>query len=100
MTYRIHRSVTPDAIVFASSGDMDLEHASRLREFLAGEANTRIILDLKDVTLVHRAAVRFLACAEAAGIRIVDCPDYVRSWIAAERDGPQEAEPEEQELPP
>ena len=89
MTYRIHRSATPDTVVFALSGDMDIEHATRLREFLANESNGRVTLDLKDVTLVDRAAVRFLAGAEGAGIRIVNCPEYVRSWIAAERDWQQ-----------
>jgi anti-anti-sigma regulatory factor len=68
---------------------MDIEHATRLQEFLANEANGHVTLDLKDVTLVDRAAVHFLAGAEAAGIRIVNCPEYVRSWIAAERDWQQ-----------
>jgi len=40
---------------------------------------------LKEVTVVERDAVRFLANAEAAGIRIVNCPDYVRRWIEAEK---------------
>ena len=42
-------------------------------------------LDLKDVTLVDRATVRFLARLERRGIRIVNFPDYVRSWIDAEQ---------------
>ena len=85
MTFRIYRSSTPDAVVFALSGDMDLEHVARLQEALADETDSRVILDLKDVTLVDRAAVQFLADVESAGVRIVDCPGYVRSWIAAER---------------
>ncbi len=87
--------------MFALSGDMDIEHATRLQEFLATEPNGRVTLDLKDVTLVDRAAVRFLAGAEAAGIRIVNCPEYVRSWIAAETDWQQKRLPETdtQELP-
>jgi len=64
---------------------MDAEHVAGLQEFLANERDGRIALDLKDVTLVDRAAMRFLASVEAAGIRLVNCPEYVRSWIAAER---------------
>lgn len=64
---------------------MNAEHAAGLQEFLASEGNGPVALDLKDVTLVDRAAVRFLASVEAAGIRLVNCPAYVRSWIAAER---------------
>jgi hypothetical protein len=76
----------PDTVVFAVSGDMDAEHAARLQEFVANEASGHIVLDLKEVTLVGQAAVRFLARVEAEGIRIVNCPGYVWSWIAAERD--------------
>jgi anti-anti-sigma regulatory factor len=65
---------------------MDLEHVARLQESLADETDSRrVILDLKDVTLVDRAAVQFLAELETAGVRIVNSPGYVRSWIAAER---------------
>ena len=60
---------------FTLSGDLDIEHAARLKEFLANEANGRVTLDLKDVTLVGPIAVRFLAGAETAGVRIVNCPD-------------------------
>ena len=86
MTYRIHRTPTPDAVLFALSGKVDGEHVSRLQAMLVDEAKDRVVLDLSDVTLVDRAAVCFLAGAEAAGVRLVNCPEYVRSWIAAERD--------------
>jgi len=99
MTYRIHRAATPDRVVFALSGDMDLEHTTRLQEFLANEADGHVTLDLKDVGLVHRAAVRFLAAAEAAGVRIVNCPEYVRSWIAAEGDWQQTEQPNQEPRP-
>ena len=93
MTLRIYRSSTPDAIVFALSGDMDLEHVARLQELLANETVNRVTLDLTEVTFADRAAVQFLASAEAAGIRIVNCPRYVRSWIAAETESqPQRLE--------
>ncbi len=75
----------PDAIVFALSGDMDLEHVARLQELLANETVNRVTLDLKEVTFADRVAVQFLADVEATGVRIVNCPRYVRSWIAAER---------------
>ena len=89
MTYRIHRSAIPDTVVFTLSGEMDIEHVIRLQESIANETHDRVTLDLKDITIADRAAVRFLAGAEAAGIRIVNCPEYVRSWIAAERDWQQ-----------
>ena len=58
-----------------------------MQELLATTAAGRVVLDLKDIiTLVDRAAVRFLARVEMAGTEIVNCPEYVRSWIAAENE--------------
>ena len=86
MTFRIHRSTERQTIVFALSGELNTEHANRvLADVLSGETDDRIVLDLKDVTLVDRPTVEFLARLEGRGIRIVNFPDYVRSWIAAER---------------
>ena len=85
MTYRIRRLEGPDGVVFGLSGEMDAEHAARLEDLIREAPHGSIVLDLGEVTLVARAAVGFLARAEARGIRIAHCPDYVRSWIDAER---------------
>ncbi len=73
--------------MFVLSGAMDSEHVARLRELLVSEADDHVVLDLQDITLVNRDAVRFLAGVEAAGITVANCPEYVQTWIAAERDG-------------
>ena len=86
MTYRIHHSMHAGASIFALSGVLDTEHAARLQDLLATAAPGRVVLDLTDITLVDRAAVRVLSRMELAGAEIVNCPDYVRSWIAAGRD--------------
>jgi len=70
---------------------MEIEHVTRLQEFIAEEAHNRITLDLKDITIADRVAVRFLVEAEARGIRVTNCPEYVRSWIAAEKRSGAEA---------
>jgi len=87
VTYRIHRSTQPGATVFVLSGVLDRDLAARLETLLASEAGVGIVLDLKDVTLFDRAAVRFLAAVEATGTGIVNCPEYVRIWITAENEG-------------
>jgi|SRR5215813_6965368 len=89
LTYRIQLLRKADAIVFALSGEMDKEHAARVQELLGTEERGRIFLDLKEITLVDRAAMQFLARVEAEGVRILNCPDYVRSWIVAENAGTQ-----------
>lgn len=63
---------------------MDDEHAAWLQALLAAESDGTVLLDLREVTLVDRQAVRFLARAQAGGVRIVNCPEYVLTWIAAE----------------
>jgi hypothetical protein len=63
---------------------MDIEHIERLKRLLAEEKQSLIIVDLEDITLVGREAVKFLMCLEAAGVEIVNCPHYVRIWIDAE----------------
>jgi anti-anti-sigma regulatory factor len=91
LTYKIQRSMKAGTIVFALSGEMDNEHMERLQELLDTEEHSRILLDLKDVTVVGREAVQFLARVEIAGVRFVNCPDYVRSWIVAENQGTESA---------
>jgi anti-anti-sigma regulatory factor len=85
VAYRIHQSAEAGASVFALSGVLDTEHVARLEELLATTVG-RIVLDLKDITLVDRAAVRFLTEMQMAGAEIINCPEYVRSWIVAESD--------------
>jgi hypothetical protein len=46
-----------------------------------------LLLNLKDVRLMDRDAVRFLAGCEADGIRLQNHPPYIREWIAREGDG-------------
>jgi serine/threonine protein kinase len=47
----------------------------------------RIVLDLKELTLVDQQAVRFLKRCESNGIELRNCAAYIREWIARERDG-------------
>jgi len=85
VAYRIQHSMQPGSSVFVLSGVLDTEHAAQLQELLATAGAGRIVLDLTDITLVDRAAVRFLARVEMAGTEIVNCPEYVRRWISAEK---------------
>jgi anti-anti-sigma regulatory factor len=86
VTYRIQRSTRPGSTVFVLSGVLDADHAARLGELLATEPDVRIVIDLRSVTLVDRSGVYFLARAQAAGAEIVNCPEYVRSWMATKED--------------
>jgi hypothetical protein len=39
---------------------------------------------LKEVKLVDRDVVSFLAGCEAKGVKLVNCPAYIREWIERE----------------
>jgi len=43
-----------------------------------------LLLDMKEVKLVDRDVVSFLASCEAKGVNIVNCPAYIREWIQKE----------------
>jgi len=87
MTYRIERSTTARGVAFLLSGEVDGSHVAELEGLMAAECNRPVILDLADVTLVNREAITFLAGVETAGAALTNCPEYVRSWIDAERGG-------------
>ena len=79
---KIRRSEYDGLAIFAVSGRIEEQHVPELRELLAGEAEgAQITLDLEEVRLVDREVVKFLAGCEARGIRLRNCPSYVREWI-------------------
>ena len=82
---RITRTANGE-VVFRLSGRMDAEGLAELERLFNAEANgRRIVLDLKDLTLVDRDAVIFLAKCEADTVQIKNCPPYIREWIKRER---------------
>jgi anti-anti-sigma regulatory factor len=74
-------------VVIKLSGRMDAESVVGLETLVSEEANgrRRIVLDLKDLTLVDQDAVSFLKRCEADNITLKNCPRYIREWITRER---------------
>jgi len=84
---RIQRS-SNGGVVFALSGRLDEEHIPELETLIRSEASgCRIVLDLKDLTLVGQDAINFLERCESTGISLQNCPGYVRAWITRQRCG-------------
>ena len=82
---RIQRSAN-GKVVFTLSGRIEAEHVEELQRVFALETVDRLlVLDLKDVTLVDRDAVKYLARREANGVELQNCPPYIREWIERER---------------
>jgi len=89
MTCRIERLVTDDnRVIFSVSGRIGADDLDILRDLFAAENRSVVAVDLKDVVLVDRDAVRFLADSEANGIELRNCPPYVREWVAREKAQP------------
>ena len=73
-------------VVFTLSGQLDAENLAELEAlFGSGAKGRRIVLDLKDLTLVDRDAVSFLERCESDSFSLMNCPPYIREWIARER---------------
>ncbi len=73
-------------VVIKLSGRMDTENMGELETLVGKEADgSRIVLDLRDLTLVDQDAVSFLKRCEADNITLKNCPAYIREWITRGR---------------
>ena len=55
-----------------------------LRDLL-GQETGAVAIDLKDVLLVDREAVKLLALSESNGTELRNCPAYIREWVTRDR---------------
>jgi hypothetical protein len=84
---KITRAAKGDGeVVIKLSGRIGAENLGELEKLVSAEADgRRIILDLKDLTLVDQDAVSFLRRCEGDNITLKNCPAYIREWIAGEQ---------------
>lgn len=87
MSFKIERLVNEgDSAVLRVSGRIDGEHVDTLRELIAREDGGGVAIDLTEVLLADREAVRLLAVSEANGVELRNCPAYIREWVSRERE--------------
>jgi hypothetical protein len=85
MTWRIDRVVDGDDIVaLCISGRITKHDLDTLRNAIEEEASA-FAVDLRNVVLVDREAVKFLAQRELNGTVLRNCPPYIRDWVTRER---------------
>ncbi len=73
-------------VVIKLSGRMNAENIGELETLVSeGAKGRRIVLDLRDLTLVDQDAVSFLKRCEEDNITLKNCPAYIREWITRER---------------
>jgi hypothetical protein len=86
---RIHRT-SGRTVAFTISGQLGADNVNALCQVVDAEpAGGALVLDLTDLVLADRDAVRVLRRYEVRG-RVVlhNCPAYVRTWMAGEHDQP------------
>ena len=88
MTCKIERVVGPDGImVLRISGRIDDPDVEILRELMESETKTKstVALDLRNVTLISRDAIKLLSAVEEKGTELRNCPAYIRDWVSREK---------------
>jgi hypothetical protein len=87
MSCKIDRILTDENLtVLIVTGRIAGEHVETLRRLLEQEVAAPVV-DLQNVLLVDREAVKLLALIEAKGSELRNCPLYVREWVTRERRG-------------
>ena len=85
MTLKVQRSVGRGRVIFTLSGRITAALVPDLEAFITSDRRD-VVLDLKEIRLVDRDAVLFLARCESAGVDLDNCPAYIREWIDRERE--------------
>ena len=94
MSCRIDRVASSESlVVLFVSGCVTGERVDMLRGVLEQESGG-FAIDLMNVLLVDREAVKLLARSEANGSELRNCSPYIREWVTRERVETHERAPE------
>ena len=86
MTLKVERSEQRGFTILTLSGRLDMEHIAELDRLLGPGADYgKTIVDLRELRFADRGAVTFLSRCEKAGLKIQNCPAYIREWMRRER---------------
>jgi hypothetical protein len=84
MTCRFDRRVIgQDRAMLYISGRIAEEDVDTLRALLEQEKGV-VAIDLKDVLIVDREAIKLLAASESNGVELRNSPAYLREWVTRE----------------
>ena len=85
MSCKIERLLeSNNSVVLRVIGGIQGTHVDTLKEVLGREKET-VALDLQEVNLVDRQAVKLLAASEAGGVELRNCPSYLREGVSRTR---------------
>ena len=81
MTCKVVRLIEGDRLVLLHiSGHLQEAHINIIDDLLRQKTD-HMALDLGEVTLVDREAVKFLATLDARGVELKNCPGFIREWM-------------------
>lgn len=80
--WKVNKIVSRQLITFHLSGRLEGKELTHLHDDPAMKvAEQPLVLDLREVKLVDRDAIRVLARCEMCGTELRNCPIYIRDWI-------------------
>ncbi len=81
---KIIRQPENQAVRLLLNGKVDQAALAELEDSVskAQLAQQLVYIDLSEVTLVDRRTAEYLAERASAQVRIVNCPNYLKHWIA------------------
>jgi len=87
--WKIRKMTEAKRVVLSISGRVGGEELLELQKAVTSEdaADQKVDLDLEELRLVDQQVVTYLACCEAGGTRLRNCPSYIREWIDREKAG-------------
>jgi hypothetical protein len=84
MTLKIMKSSRGSKTTIRLYGEVKAEHIDLLTAEMK-DRQSRLVLDLSEVSLVDVDTIRFLDSCEAEGVELLHCSRYVREWITREQ---------------
>jgi predicted metal-binding protein len=87
MTFRIETEARGRFTVLILIGRIEKPAIAELRRLFELQTDYRdIVLDLEDVSVIDREVMRFFVSCEADGVKLENCPPYIREWMEREKD--------------
>ena len=85
MTFRIETAARGSSTVFIVSGRLETQVIAELSRLFELQTERDIVLDLKDVGVIDREVMGFFLRCEANGVKLENCPSYLREWMEREK---------------
>ncbi len=79
--FKLQRVIESGMVRLIVIGRIDAAQLPNLQDLVWSESARDVVLDLLEVTLVDSEVVRFLVQCETNGLRLVNCPAYIREWM-------------------